>query len=110
MQIANKIENKKDIENDISTHEKENDDSRKNENTLTPYILLLALSLHGIFEGIALGVINNNSECIILFIAIIAHKWAESFALGISFYNARIHTKCLLKCSPFLRSLHQLEY
>ena len=28
-----------------------------------------------------------------LFIAIIAHKWAESFALGISFYNAGIQNK-----------------
>ena len=33
----------------------------KEKNTLTPYILLMALSLHGIFEGIALGVLNNNS-------------------------------------------------
>ena len=100
MEIANKIENKKDTENDINTELKignENDDSIKKENTLTPYILLLALSLHGIFEGIALGVINNNSECIILFIAIIAHKWAESFALGISFYKAKIDSKIFLK-------------
>jgi len=98
MKIANKIENKIDTENDITTKlEKEIDDSKKAENTLTPYILLLALSLHGIFEGIALGVINNNSECIILFIAIIAHKWAESFALGISFYNAHIQTKMFIE-------------
>ena len=100
MEIANKIENSKDIENDINTElkiGKENDENIKKENTLTPYILLLALSLHGIFEGIALGVINNNSECIVLFIAIIAHKWAESFALGISFYNARIQTKMFIE-------------
>jgi len=57
----------------------------------------MALSLHGIFEGIALGVLNNNNECIILFIAIIAHKWAESFTLGISFYNAGIQTKIFIK-------------
>ena len=64
---------------------------------LTPYILLLALSLHGIFEGIALGVLNHSNEVIMLFIAIIAHKWAESFALGISFYKAKIETKIFLK-------------
>ena len=66
-------------------------------NKLTPYVLLIALSLHGIFEGIALGVINNNSECIILFVAILAHKWAESFALGISFYNAGIQTRIFIE-------------
>ena len=32
-----------------------------------------------------------------LFIAIIAHKWAESFALGISFYKAKIDTKIFLR-------------
>ena len=69
----------------------------KEKNVLTPYVLLLALSLHGIFEGIALGVMNNNNECIILFIAIIAHKWAESFALGISFYNAKIQNKIFIE-------------
>ena len=32
-----------------------------------------------------------------LFIAIVAHKWAESFALGISFYKAKIETSIFLK-------------
>ena len=32
-----------------------------------------------------------------LFIAIIAHKWAESFALGISFYKAKIEVKIFIK-------------
>ena len=57
----------------------------------------MALSLHGIFEGIALGVLNHSNEVIMLFIAIIAHKWAESFALGISFYKAKIDTKIFIK-------------
>ena len=98
MELTNKIDNKIDnkIEIDNEKNDK-NDDDKNDKNTLTPYILLMALSLHGIFEGIALGVLNNNSECIILFIAIIAHKWAESFALGISFYNAGIQTKIFIE-------------
>ena len=95
MEIASKItykeENQNENENIIEVKNEQND-----KNKLTPYILLMALSLHGIFEGIALGVMNSNSECIILFIAIIAHKWAESFALGISFYNAGINTKIFI--------------
>ena len=43
-------------------------------NILTPNILLMALSFHAIFEGIALGALNINNEVIILFIAIMAHK------------------------------------
>ena len=55
---------------------------------ITPYILLIALSIHGSIEGIALGVMNTLKECSILFTAILLHKWAEAFALGISFYKS----------------------
>ena len=55
---------------------------------ITPYILLIALSIHGSIEGIALGVMNKIKECSILFTAILLHKWAEAFALGISFYKS----------------------
>ena len=55
---------------------------------ITPYILLIALSIHGSIEGIALGVMNSFKDCSILFTAILLHKWAESFALGISFYKS----------------------
>ena len=96
--VKNNNENNKDTDN-INEINQMNEEEKKDKekNTLTPYILLMALSLHGIFEGIALGVLNNNSEVIILFIAIIAHKWAESFALGISFYNAGIQNKIFIK-------------
>ena len=55
---------------------------------ITPYILLIALSIHGSIEGIALGVMNSLKDCSILFTAILLHKWAESFALDISFYKS----------------------
>lgn len=53
----------------------------------TPYILLIALSIHGLFEGIALGIQGGFSETLTLGIAIVSHKWAESFTLGISFFR-----------------------
>ena len=64
---------------------------------ITPYILLIALSVHGIFEGIALGVMNTIKECSILFSAIILHKWAAAFALGISFYKSGTETDLFIK-------------
>lgn len=48
---------------------------------LTPYLLLIALSIHGFFEGLALGIQDEFNSVMILAIAIIAHKWAESFTL-----------------------------
>jgi zinc transporter ZupT len=58
---------------------------------ITPYLLLIALSMHGLFEGTALGMQDSFGESFFLGIAIIAHKWAESLALGISFFKA--HTE-----------------
>jgi zinc transporter ZupT len=55
---------------------------------MTPYILLVALSIHGLFEGSALGVQTELKDTLFLCIAILAHKWAESFALGMSFYKS----------------------
>ena len=65
--------------------------------SITPYILLIALSVHGIFEGIALGVMNTIKECSILFSAIIFHKWAGAFALGISFYKSGTEANLFIK-------------
>jgi zinc transporter 1/2/3 len=55
---------------------------------LTPYLLLVALSFHGLFEGVALGLQGGVKDTLFLFIAIISHKWAEAFTLGISFSKA----------------------
>ena len=79
-------------------HNEENDEHIFNPTSLiTPYILLIALSVHGIFEGIALGVMNTIKECSILFSAIILHKWAAAFALGISFYKSGTDTDLFIK-------------
>jgi zinc transporter ZupT len=48
---------------------------------LTPFLLLVALSLHGFFEGLALGIQGSARDTIFLFVAIISHKWAEAFTL-----------------------------
>ena len=68
-----------------------------NSSNLTPYILLIALSIHSIFEGIALGVMNTFRDCSLLFSAILMHKWAASFALGISFYKSRVEKSLFIK-------------
>lgn len=52
-------------------------------NNITPYLLLIALSMHGFFEGFAMGIQAKFENTIFLAIAIISHKWAESFTLVI---------------------------
>ena len=47
-------------------------------------VLMIVLSVHSIIAGLAMGVQSSLSSVIDIFIAIIAHKWVEAFALGIS--------------------------
>ena len=67
----------------------------------TPAVTLLAtliLCIHSILEGMALGVNNTFATSVILFAAIIAHKWAAGFALAcqLCITEAKKATKILL--------------
>lgn len=55
----------------------------------TGVILMIGLSFHGLFEGMALGLQTSVASTISLFIGIFVHKWAESLALGIAFLNSK---------------------
>lgn len=53
------------------------------------YLLMLFLSLHSVFEGIALGIQNDTHNILTLFIGIILHKWAEGVSLATAFIKSR---------------------
>ena len=63
------------------------------DSSLTAYVLLLAMGLHGFFAGLALGITKELGGTINLFLAIIAHKWSEALTVGISFVSAQIDSK-----------------
>ena len=65
----------------------------ENESSLRSIILFLALSVHSIFEGMALGLQETPSKALNLFIAIVLHECLVAFAMGISL-------ACLLYTSP----------
>ena len=52
--------------------------------TWLPYLLMILLSFHSLIAGAALGLENNYAHLLILFVAIIAHKGAAAFALGLN--------------------------
>ena len=60
---------------------------------LSAFIMLLALSIHGLFECLALGIQTNYKNTLILFIALMIHKWAEAFSLGVFFVKAKLFKK-----------------
>lgn len=53
-----------------------------------PAILLLALSIHAFFAGLALGSVDQVETIVALLVAILAHKLIESFALGVTLANS----------------------
>lgn len=52
-----------------------------------PYLLLLTLSIHSIIAGMALGAQQSVAGFLIIVIAILAHKSAAGFALGVSLHR-----------------------
>jgi zinc transporter ZupT len=65
------------------------------QNAEHPAFALLAwgmLSVHSVMLGAALGLAHYNSIIIMLFLAIITHKWAESFAIAVQLNKSSMTT------------------
>jgi len=60
---------------------------------LSAYAVLTALSIHSLLAGLALGAQPDLSHAVVISIAIIAHKSAAGFALGVSLARSRLPTK-----------------
>ena len=67
-----------------------NSDTIIDHHSITSYILVIALSVHSIFEGIALGLQRTSIRLFYLFLAILSHKWVEALTIGINFNNAQL--------------------
>jgi len=55
---------------------------------MTPYVLMIGLGVHSLFEGIALGLGNDMDSVLLLTIAIVMHKAAEGMVMGTSLVKA----------------------
>jgi len=56
-------------------------------------LTLIMLSVHSFLEGAALGLSNSFAMLMIIFLAILAHKWAASFALAVQINKSTIPSK-----------------
>ncbi|HJO92655.1 MAG TPA: ZIP family metal transporter [Victivallales bacterium] len=56
-------------------------------------LAVVMLSIHAFLAGAALGLSNSMSIFIIILIAILAHKWAASFALAVRITKSALSTK-----------------
>jgi zinc transporter 1/2/3 len=56
----------------------------RHHDSLSAYTVLTALSIHSLLAGLALGAQPELSRALVIFLAIVAHKSAAGFALGVS--------------------------
>merc|ERR1719219_2352267 len=61
--------------------------------TMRSVILLMALSFHSVFEGLAIGIQQSLSQLMSLFVAVIAHKGVMAFSLGLTLAQATLTKK-----------------
>lgn len=61
-----------------------------------PYFIAIIIIIHSLIEGLALGVNNTIATATIIFLAIIAHKCSESFALAITLNRMQLSFKHVL--------------
>ncbi|CAD8074773.1 unnamed protein product [Paramecium primaurelia] len=74
--------------------QKKTKNKKAKSSNLTPYLLQLAVGIHAIFEGLAIGIESNLSRCIGIALAVFCHKWAEGLTLGLTFKKAKVpHSK-----------------
>lgn len=67
------------------------------ESSLRVYILILALSLHSVFEGIALGLITDVDRLAQIAGAIVIHKSIIAFSLSVNLVQHEMETKTIFK-------------
>jgi zinc transporter 1/2/3 len=57
------------------------------------FILLIALSLHSLFEGLAVGLQSSVDDVLRLFIALALHKCIIAFSIGLNMVQSRLGTR-----------------
>jgi zinc transporter 1/2/3 len=58
-----------------------------------PYVVAVIIIIHSLIEGAVLGINTSMATAAIIFVAIIAHKSSESFALAVILNQARVPFK-----------------
>lgn len=54
--------------------------------------MILALSIHDLFEGVALGVARRESSVWFLLLAFASHKWVIAGCLGLKWARSAVST------------------
>lgn len=70
------------------------DTSNKSQVLLKTYIFWVAMSLHGLLEGLGVGAVSKLSAFWSIFIGMIIHKGFDGYAIGASIDKLQVHFFC----------------
>ncbi|GFS00435.1 zinc transporter ZIP1 [Elysia marginata] len=76
----------------------------KTHSPLRAMLLVCALALHSVFEGLTVGLQQNKADVLSIFAALVLHKSILSFSLGMNLVQSRITRKSAVK-SVFVFSI-----
>ena len=71
----------------------------------TPVVLMIALSVHSFFEGLATGMTKDMQSFLSFLVAIFLHKWAAAMSLGISLARTFEKGSCMIYLLIFIFSI-----
>ena len=75
---------------------------------LRSIMLLIALSFHSVFEGIAIGLQDKSTDLYDIFMAVMVHKALMAFSLGLNMAQSKLSTKIFIVSSIVFNSASPL--
>ena len=75
---------------------------------LRSMMLLIALSFHSVFEGIAIGLQDKSTDLFSIFMAVMIHKALMAFSLGLNMAQSKLSTKIFIGSSIVFNSASPL--
>ena len=67
------------------------------DNLTTPFLLTLVLTVHSFVEGAAIGISSSFAGAFVIYLAIIAHKGSESFALSTNLHRYNLTLRSITR-------------
>ncbi|KAJ6656932.1 hypothetical protein lerEdw1_002933 [Lerista edwardsae] len=72
------------------------------------FALLLALSLHAVFEGLAVGLQEEGAQALEICLALLIHKGAIAFSLSLHLLQGRLRPRAVLVCLVLFAAMSPL--
>ncbi|XP_076443730.1 zinc transporter ZIP1-like [Babylonia areolata] len=93
--------NRQRSDSDLSHHHHHHHDDLQSHSPLRALMLVMALSLHSVFEGLAVGLQTSTGQVLGIFAALVLHKSILSFSIGMSLVQSRLSLRVCVRTILF---------